>query len=103
MENLLKTHSVHESIIRSLRVNDTLELLTFTALDSTEDGFTATTIDFGVDIRALPQGGGFPHKRALARLITAWEQLNVQLEVTLDTHALAKVHGGPILMIGWGL
>ena len=82
-----------------LEINDILELSSSTALLSTEEGFKATAVDFGVDMRVLRDGGGLHRKRQLVRLITAWKQSKVQPEVKLTTDAREKVHGEPVIML----
>ena len=94
-ENLLRTATVHEDVLKALRMEEILDREMFVSLDTTEEGLAKSATDaFGVDPEI-----NFDHKKDLAKLKRVWNQAKLQADAKQKVDAVARAHGEPITML----
>ena len=86
---------VHESIILTLRINDIADRDTFVNMFDSESTLKDGAADLGTNL----MGGGLPHKREFARVVTAWKTAKVMTETKIQTDAVARAHGVPVTLL----
>ena len=92
LEHLLRSSSVHESIITTLRVNEITDRDTFVNLFDSETTLNMSAADLGANL----SGSDLRRKRKFSRLVTAWKTATVMSETKLQTDAVARAHGVPV-------
>ena len=94
-EHLLRNATVHESVIGTLRVNAITDRETFVNMYDAEAALKEGASDLGFDLST----GGLPHKREIARVVSAWKTAKVMAETKLQTDAVARAHGVPVILL----
>ena len=88
-EHLLRSSSVHESIITTLRVNGITDRDTSVNMFDSEATLNMSAADLGANL----VGGVF------SRLVTAWKTAKVMSETKLQTDAVARAHSLPVTLL----
>ena len=94
-EHMLRSSTVHESVISILRVNEVVDRDTFVNMFDTEASLKEGAADLGFNLTT----GGLPHKREFARAVTAWKTAKIMAETKLQTDAVARAHGVPVTLL----
>ena len=58
----------------------------------------STLKDGAADVGTNLMGGGLPHKREFARVVTAWKTAKIMTETKIQTDAVARAHGVPVTL-----
>ena len=59
----------------------------------------STLKDGAADLGTNLSGGGLPHKREFARVVTAWKTAKVMAETKIQTDVVARAHGVPVTLL----
>ena len=94
-EHRLRNSTVHESVIGVLRINSITDRDTFVNMFDSEAALKDGASDLGFDLST----GGLPHKREFARVVTSWKTAKVMSETKLQTDAVARAHGVPVILL----
>ena len=93
LEGLLLSANVKQQIIYAFRVQEITSINLMVALDSTEEGFMATSKQaFGIDTKSED----FAHKRERAKLNMVWKQARITCDTKDSADAVKRAHGEPV-------
>ena len=91
-ESLLRSLKVNDSVIDAMWLNEITDWAIFTDHAQDEQQLRKCSKAFGVDTE-------FTHQREMAKLIGAWRQAKAQSEVKTAADAAARAHGEPVTIL----